>query len=181
MADVVRAGRQAATDAGLTVVMEYSPGSESSYFHVLRDGLWRGVRVSCHAAVYDCSIDYQQVRVTEPFDAASVAAAKELVVAAVTGGGNVVADPQEVNTAIAKIAAVMADGRVYTDADGSRWRWSADDDEWQLRGRHWGEGEPEPPQHRPNPAVSARIRCQVRHSQNVNAKWAAESAERSEE
>ncbi|MEQ8848446.1 hypothetical protein [Botrimarina sp.] len=171
---VAEAARASALAAGHRVEVECSPGSESTYVHVCRDSRWYGVRVSCHAPAYDCSIDYAQVLIEEPPTAESIAAAASRAEELAVRGGAVVADPADVAVAIAKIAAVMADGRVFRDADGTRWRWSSDDDAWRQIGRYWGDGPPTPPAHRPNPAVGARIRCQVRHAQNTSAKWAAE-------
>lgn len=171
---VARAGAAAAEAAGLTCVVELSPGSESTYLHTLRGGTWYGVRVSCHEPAYDCSKDYEQVRLPEPLTDESLAEVIATLGQRVVHGGDVVADPAEVAVAVEKIAAVMADGRVYRDTDGTNWRWSADDEAWDVRGRFWGDAEPTPPTHRPHASVSSRIRCQVRHSHNANAKWAAE-------
>lgn len=173
---VLLAGERAALAAGYRCVCERSPGSESAYLHVERNGVWYGVRVSCHAPAYDCSIDYEQLRLQEPPAEEAVSAAEALIAERALTGGSIVADPAVVDERIAQIASVMADGRVYRDADGTRWLWSADEEAWVLRGRHWGESEPSPPRHRPHPSVSARIRCQVRHSENVNARWASEQA-----
>lgn len=173
-ARVARAGATAAEAAGLSCVVELSPGSESTYLHTLREGTWYGVRVSCHEPAYDCSKDYEQVHLPESLSDEVLAELIETVERLVVNGGDVVADPAEVAAAVEKIAAVMADGRVYRDADGTAWRWSADEEAWDVRGRFWGDAEPTPPTHRPHASVSSRIRCQVRHSHNANAKWAAE-------
>lgn len=175
-ATVAAAGEVAARDAGLTCLTERSPNSESTYLHLLRGETWFGIRISCHEAVYDCCTDYEQLSLTDRPTAEIASAAALRIARLVNDGGHVVADPGEVEQAIKKIASVMADGRIYKADDGTRWRWSSDDEAWMLASRYWGEGEPTPPDHRPWPAVSARIRCQVRHSHNVNAKWAAESA-----
>lgn len=171
---VAAAAESAALAAGRRVDVEHSPGSESIYVHVRQEGVWRGLRVSCHEPAYDCSRDYEQVLVPCPPTPEAVAAASVIAAERALSGGSVVADPADVAVAIEKIASVMADGRHFRDADGTRWRWSADEQAWRQSGRYWGDGPPTPPAHRPHQAVSARIRCQVRHSQNTTAKWAAE-------
>ncbi len=169
-------GEATAAEAGLRCETERSPNSESTYLHVQRGDTWYGIRLSCHEAAYDCCADYEQIHLGDPPTETRLQRCEEQVVRSVQSGGSVVANPAEVRIAIDKIASVMADGRVYQDDDGLRWRWSSDEPGWRLISRHWGEDEPAPPTHRPWPSVSARIRCQVRHSCNVNAKWAAESA-----
>lgn len=175
-AQIAALGEAAAAGAGLRCVTERSPNSESTYLHVQRGIIWYGVRLSCHEAVYDCCLDYEQIHLGDPPTTSRLEIGGEQVVESVMSGGLVVADPEEVRVAINNIASVMADGRVYQDDSGLRWRWTADDEAWNLISRHWGEGEPAPPAHQPWPSVSSRIRCQVRHSHNVNAKWATESA-----
>lgn len=167
---MARRGEEAARQAGLRCLTERSPNSESTYVHVQRDQVWYGIRISCHDPVYDCCTDYQQLSLTDRPTAAIVVEAAERAERLVVEGGDVVADPAEVEQAIQKIASVMADGRVYKADDETRWRWSSDEESWTLASRYRGEGEPTPPDHQPWPAVSARIRCQVRHSHNVNAK-----------
>lgn len=173
---VALAGNAAAEAAGYTYVLEPSLHSESRYLHVQRDGVWYGVRVSCHEAVYDCCRDYAQLLIAEPPTLEVLASATETVQQLVQSGGEVVADPAAVAVAIEKIAAVLCDGRAYRDDDGLRWRWLAEEGRWELACRYWGdESALTPPKHRPSAVVSARIRCQVRHSQNVAAKWAVEA------
>ncbi|MEN0110108.1 MAG: hypothetical protein AAF805_05245 [Planctomycetota bacterium] len=169
---VAESGESVAADAGLPCVTQRSPGSESTYLHVLRDGWWRGVRVSCHAAVYDCCIDYAQVRLPEEADAESVRLASERVRRLVTDGGAVVADPAVVDDAIRRIGAALCDGRRYRDTAGVRWRWSSEQTAWRRVSLCRGDDEPAPPTHRPALVVSPRIGCSVRHAQNVAAKWA---------
>lgn len=174
---VARAGEAAATEAGLVCVLEVSPHSESRYLHVLRGDVWYGVRVSCHEAVYDCCRDYTQLRIAEPPTPDALAEAVETVQQLVLSGGEVVADPAVVAIAIDKIAAVLCDGRTYRDDEGLRWRWISDEERWELAYRYWGdEAALTPPTHRPSAVVTARIRCQVRHTQNVTARWAVEAA-----
>ncbi len=172
---IADAGKASAERAGLVCHLEHSPSSESLYLHTKRGAHWYGVRVSCHEAVYDCCTDYEQLMVDDPPLPDAVEAACAEAARLVLAGGRLVADPAEVAVAIEKIALVMADGRVWRDDDDLRWRWSSDDERWNLACRYDGEDEPAPPSHRPVAAVSSRIRCQVRHSHNVNAKWAAES------
>lgn len=172
---IAEAGMASAEGAALVCHLEHSPNSESLYLHTKRGPHWYGVRVSCHEAVYDCCTDYEQLTVDEPPSPEVVQAACAEAARLVLEGDHVVADPAEVAVAIEKIASVMADGRVYRDDDDLRWRWSSDEDRWNLACRYHGEEEPTPPSHRPAAAVSSRIRCQVRHSHNVNAKWAAEA------
>lgn len=173
---VSRAGESAAAAAGLVCVLEVSPHSESRYLHVQRGDVWFGVRVSCHEAVYDCCRDYQQLRIEEPPTPEALANACEAVRSLVLSGGEVVADPAAVAVAIDKIAAVLCDGRTYRDDEGLRWRWVADEERWELACRYWGdEATLAPPSHRPSAVVTARIRCQVRHTQNVTARWSAEA------
>lgn len=172
---VAQAGETAAIAAGLACVVERSHGSESRYLHVCRDGVWYGLRVSCHEAVYDCCLDYEPLLLGDPPTAEVIATASESAAQRAVSGGAVVADPAEVAAAIDKIAAVLCDGRVYRDDDGLRWRWIADEERWDLACRFWGdESTLQPPAHRPSTTVTARIRCQVRHSQNVAARWAVE-------
>lgn len=173
-ARVAEAGEAAAAAAGLRCVTQRSPGSESTYLHVLRDGWWRGVRISCHAAVYDCCIDYAQLRLPDTPCSESVANASERVRTLVVAGGEVIADPSVVNAAIERLAAVLCDGRRYRDAAGVRWRWTAADQAWRRDGV--GRVVATPPVHRPCSLVSPRICCQVRHAANVNARWAVESS-----
>lgn len=174
---VTQAGEAAAAAAGLPCVLEVSPHSESRYLHILRGDVWYGVRVSCHEAVYDCCRDYQQLRIEEPPTPEALAKACEVVERLVLSGGEVVADPAAVNVAIDKIAAVLCDGRTHRDDEGLRWRWVADEERWELACRYWGdEAALVPPTHRPSAVVTARIRCQVRHTQNVTARWSAEAA-----
>ncbi|QDV72719.1 hypothetical protein [Botrimarina mediterranea] len=178
---VAQAGQAAAAAAGLECVLELSPHSESRYLHVLRGDAWYGIRVSCHEAVYDCCRDYTQLRVGEPPTPEVVAAASAAAEQLVLSGGEVVADPAAVAVAIDKIAAVLCDGRTYRDDDGLRWRWVADEERWDLACRYWGdESVLTPPTHRPSTVVTARIRCQVRHTQNVTARWAAEAGSESD-
>jgi hypothetical protein len=173
---VAQAGESAAVAADLVCVLELSPHSESRYLHVLRGEVWYGVRVSCHEAVYDCCRDYQQLRVPEPPTPDAIANACETVRELVLSGGEVVADPAAVAVAINKIAAVLCDGRTCRDDDGLRWKWIADEGRWELACRYWGdESTLAPPTHRPSAVVTARIRCQVRHTQNVTARWAVEA------
>ncbi len=174
---VALAGDAAAEAAGYTCVLEISPHSESRYLHVLRGDVWYGVRISCHPAVYDCCRDYQQLRIEEPPTPQVIADACYAVRQMVLSGGEVVADPAAVAVAIEKIAAVLCDGRTCRDDEGLRWRWIADEERWDLACRYWGdEGALTPPAHRPSSVVTARIRCQVRHTQNVTARWAVEAA-----
>jgi len=174
--NVALAGNAAAEAAGYTCVLESSPHSESRYLHVERGGVWYGVRISCHEAAYDCCRDYTQLRIEEPPTPEVLANATEVVQQLVLSGGEVVADPAAVAVAIDKIAAVLCDGRTYHDDDGLRWRWVADEERWDLACRYWGdESALIPPKHRPSAVVTARIRCQVRHAQNVTARWAVEA------
>ena len=173
---VALAGNAAAEAAGYTCVLEPSLHSESRYLHVERDGVWYGVRISCHEAVYDCCRDYAQLMISEPPTPEVLARAIETVQHLVLSGGEVVADPAAVAVAIGKIAAVLCDGRTYRDDEGLRWRWIADEERWELACRYWGdESVLVPPTHRPSAVVTARIRCQVRHAQNVTARWSAEA------
>ncbi|TWT99346.1 hypothetical protein Pla108_02830 [Botrimarina colliarenosi] len=172
---VVLAGQAAADAAGLECVLENSLNSESRYLHVCRDGVWYGLRVSCHEAVYDCCQDYEQVRLSERPDEAAITEATQRAEHGVLRGGDVVANPADVAVAIDKIAAVLCDGRTYRDDDGLRWRWRSEAASWELACRYWGdETQLSPPSHRPAATVTARIRCQVRHAQNVAARWAFE-------
>jgi hypothetical protein len=174
---VAQAGEAAATAAGLVCVLEVSPHSESRYLHVERDGFWYGVRISCHEAVYDCCRDYAQLMISEPPTPEVLANAVKTVQQLVLSGGEVVADPAAVAVAIEKIAAVLCDGRTYRDDDGLRWKWVADEERWELACRYWGdEAALVPPTHRPSAVVTARIRCQVRHTQNVTARWSVEAS-----
>lgn len=174
---VALAGAAAAEAAGYRCVLEPSLHSESRYLHVERKGVWYGVRVSCHEAVYDCCRDYAQLLIAEPPTPEVLADAVEIVQRLVLSGGEVVADPAAVAVAIEKIAAVLCDGRTYRDDDGLRWRWGAEEERWDLACRYWGdESALIPPNHRPSAIVTARIRCQVRHAQNVTARWAVEAA-----
>jgi hypothetical protein len=174
---VALAGNAAAEAAGYKCVLEPSLHSESRYLHVERGGVWYGVRISCHEAVYDCCRDYAQLMISEPPTPEVLARATETVQQLVLSGGEVVADPTAVAVAIEKIAAVLCDGRTHRDDEGLRWKWVAEEERWELACRYWGdESALTPPNHRPSAVVTARIRCQVRHTQNVTARWSAEAA-----
>jgi hypothetical protein len=166
---VARAGVIAASHAGLPCVVERSPGSESVYLHTRRGGRWWGIRVSCHAPAYDCCFDYQQLLLgSAPTDATIRRDLRRVAVMAVRGG-SVVADPGEVAAAIKRLSSALAEGRPARAPDGSHWRWSEAFGTWRPDGGSRPPGTP--PTHRPHPALSPRVRCQVRHSANVLARW----------
>lgn len=172
---VVQAGESAAQAAGFRFVTEQSRNSESRYLHVLRHGVWYGLRVSCHQPVYDCCRDYEQLLLSESPDSSEVTAACAVAAASAVEGGGVVADPADVAVAIEKISSVLNDGRTFRDDDGLRWRWSSDESRWELACRYWGdESQLRPPTEPPSSRVTDRIRSQVRHSQNVTAKQATD-------
>lgn len=173
---VVRAGEQAAKAAGFVAVVEESRNSESRYLHVQRDSVWYGLRVSCHEPVYDCCGDYEQLLLSRTPSEVALGEAIERAASLAVAGGRVVADPADVKVAIEKIASVLNDGRTYRDDTGLRWRWSSDESAWKLACRYDGEElDLVHPTHQPASRVTDRIRSQVRHSQNVTAKQAAEA------
>ncbi|MEM6329045.1 MAG: hypothetical protein AAF790_02235 [Planctomycetota bacterium] len=127
---VIRAGASAASMAGYDAVIERSPGSESTYLHVHRRGVWWGFRVSCHRPTYDCCRDYEQVlfdldRHPAGPDPAAVRRAAVWLAWRAPLAGMVVADPRAVTDAIDRLAAKLSDGRLYRDPAGVCWRWDA--------------------------------------------------------
>ena len=108
---IAEAGLGAAEAAGLVCHLERSPTSESLYLHTKRGGYWYGVRISCHEAVYDCCLDYEQLMVEDPPLTEAIEAGSESASQMVLEGNHVVADPAEVAEAIEKIASVMARSR----------------------------------------------------------------------
>lgn len=187
---VARCGEASASLAGLECVTEHSPGSESTYLHVRRRGLWWGIRISCHRPAYDCCRDYEQLLLPDPCPEATLVADMRRVVARVRVGGRVVAGPRDVARAIDRLAQRLSHGRCYRDRHGRRWRWDAAAQAWGAL--QAGAGRPStkqratagPAQHVGAPAspptlrgdrpLSPRIRCGVRHEMNGSARWQAE-------
>lgn len=172
---VARCGEAVASLAGLVCVTERSPGSESVYLHLLRDGVWRGLRISCHAPAYDCCHDYEQLLLRPACSRHSISMALRRVAARVRSGGRVVADPQAVSAAIGRLALQLSDGRLYRDRRGNRWRWDGSGESWSPLGAARTVAGP-PPEHTGLRPLSPRVRCEIRHAMNVTACWEAELA-----
>lgn len=77
--------------------LERSHPTEAVYLRVKRGGHWFGLRIAAHAPAYDCSADFAQLPLPD-IDVAEnwIQEAKLLVEAFVQSGGEVVADPSEI-------------------------------------------------------------------------------------
>ncbi|MEO1496341.1 MAG: hypothetical protein AAFV43_04245 [Planctomycetota bacterium] len=175
---VTRCGAIAAANAGLECRLERSPASESRYLHVRRGAHWYGFRVSCHAPAYNCCHDYEQALLPRGPTLDRLRANAARLVRRIVCGGLVVADPALVERAIHRLGEHLTDGQRWRDRRGGRWRWDAGADRWDPDNGAAARNEASPT-HRPHTRLTSRIRCQVRHAQNVAAAWLHESQERS--
>ena len=171
---LVDIGRCAATVAGYDTIVETAAGSESTYLHVKRDGWWFGIRVSTHAAVYGCSIDYDQITVPRVEDASESdqgwdrfdEVASVLRANAVTGG-SVVADPIHVRQQILRAEMDAADRSTHIDEQGE-FRFDSATATW-----HRVQGEGQPPGFVPRGVLNTAATAAIRHRENAREKFAA--------
>lgn len=173
-ATIAACGEAAASLAGYECVTERSPTTESTYLHIRRGEHWYGLRISCHSPAYHCCHDYEQLIAPRDAGETDVRRLSWLVARRAVIGGDVVANPRVVGRAIARLARRLVDGRRYRDAAGGRWRWSVERSAWTPDGGVLVHADP--PTHRPPSPVTPRVRCEIRHAQNVVAKWAFEEA-----
>lgn len=98
--DLVRHGLDEAERLGLRFWLSRSETSEAAYISVLRNDVWYGVRIATHPAAYAASSDPAQVLLPPGTTADELPAWRDLVRGLVRSGGEVVADPEEVEEAI---------------------------------------------------------------------------------
>jgi len=99
--DLVQLARQEARARHCQLSIEYSHPTEAVYLRLLRQGYWFGLRVATHKPAYACSSDFQQLLLPVVADGPEIVEyARQTVRQFVHHGGNVVADPHEVQQEI---------------------------------------------------------------------------------
>ncbi|MEM7810344.1 MAG: hypothetical protein AAF532_02555 [Planctomycetota bacterium] len=98
--DLVGHALDEAERLGLKFWLSRSETSEAAYVSVLRSGRWYGLRIAKHAPAYAASADAAQVLLPPRVPEQALPPWRELVRGMVRSGGEVVADPEEVEAAI---------------------------------------------------------------------------------
>ena len=157
--ELARSGVELARDRGWICIVERSDRSEATYLHVERDAGWFGYRIASHEPFYPCSATYEQILVPRIVNEESLNHYTVFLSESMSRAGKVVADPSEVQSAIAAAELRHADAVLTEDSNRSSWRWCADERVWVSR-------------------LSAHGCSRIRHRLNFLAQWCYDEQQR---